>query len=234
MLKHTTETGEGVKVVYYSLYMHLMNEKDRRKLDKPAPIVAAVRSSTGVTVSKPAAGTKVWRKDILGYAGVMYRQQGNDATGRRFIHFEIFTTDDDLKAFWHDSQKEVEAAGQDGSKELWGSNYYILPAKTEFKDKHPQAGKANPKQPDAVNGIEFPPQTAGINEKKLYIETYYDKGERYTRVWEAQDDGTVKALTSEAGTKHPADHYEYNLYSFKNDFAQHGASHGQPRRASRL
>ena len=77
-------------------------------------------------------------------------------------------------------------AGQDGSKELWGSNYYILPAKTEFKDKHPQAGKANLKQPDAVNGIEFPPQTAGINEKKLYVETYYDKGERYTRVWEAR------------------------------------------------
>jgi hypothetical protein len=26
-----TETGEGVKVVYYSLYMHLMNEADRKK-----------------------------------------------------------------------------------------------------------------------------------------------------------------------------------------------------------
>lgn len=63
LIRHATETGDGVKVVYYSLYMHLMNEQDRRKITGLAPVAEAVRASTGSAIAKPPPGTKVWRKE---------------------------------------------------------------------------------------------------------------------------------------------------------------------------
>jgi hypothetical protein len=209
LLKHETESGDGVKVVYYSLYMHLMNERDRQKAGNLSAIVDAVRSSSGGAVVKPAVKAKVWRKDVLGHAGVMYRK-GN--TGFNFFHFEVFTTDDGLKAFWHDSQSEIESAGQNGTKELWGANYYIIPAGTDFKDKHPDAGKANPNEANDVNGIKFAVLAAGKTDKKLYVETSDRAGERYTVVWEVQEDGALKQLTPEGGEKHPVAYYEYDLH----------------------
>ncbi len=212
LLKHQTETGDGVQVVYYSLYMHLMNEADRKKTKGAAAIVEAVRTATGTGIVKPAPGTKVWRKDVLGHAGVMYRNQEAPGSGYRFFHFEIFTTDEALKAFWRDSLVDVEQSDKDGSKEFFGSAYYIIPAKTEFKDKHPDAGRADPKKPNQVNGVEFAPQTAGSNEKKLYVETHYDQGDRHTIAWEAQENGTIQRITGADGVRHPAEKYEYNLY----------------------
>jgi len=161
-------------------------------------------------VVKPKAGTRVWRKDVLGYAGTMYRDASLPHSGSRFFHFEVFTTDEAFKKFWCDSEQAVEQAGKNGSKELWGSNYFIVPANTDFKDKHPEAGK-DKKKPNAVNGIEFPPQSTGQNTQKLYVEIRYDKGAKYTVVWAAQDDGSLKRLTGEAGVKE--DDYEYELYN---------------------
>ena len=60
VIRHTTEIGEGnsAKVTFFSIYMHLQ------------------------TVTAPAVGNRVYRKDVLGVAGLIYGQRGQ-------LHFEI-------------------------------------------------------------------------------------------------------------------------------------------------
>ena len=209
LLKHQTETSEGVRVVFYSLYMHLMNEADLVKIKGVPRIAEAVRAATGESVVKPAVGTKIWRKDVLGFAGTMYRTQGQPASGTSLVHFEVFCTDDDLAAFWSDSRQSVETAGRNGRQGLWGASYFIIPPDTEFKSGHPNAGMP-PNKPNEVNGMAFAPLSAGRNDRKLYVEVRHEHGDRITTVWAEQPDGSLQRLSNSAQER--ASGFEYGLY----------------------
>jgi hypothetical protein len=94
-------------------------------------------------IVKPAAGTKVWRKDILGYAGVMYRQQGTTPRVGLSLHplRDLHHRRGDLKAFWHDSAERSRSnrARMAAKNSVGIERTTSFPAKTEFKDKHPRS-----------------------------------------------------------------------------------------------
>ncbi|WP_454765452.1 hypothetical protein [Cupriavidus campinensis] len=81
LLRHIAETGEGRTMTFYSLYMHLLDLDSIRRRFGPLPnALPDVGSSTvlpkwlaypteGVQVPQ---GRKVYRKDILGYAGACH------------------------------------------------------------------------------------------------------------------------------------------------------------------
>jgi predicted chitinase len=137
LIKHKTESGEGVAVEYYSLYMHLANEESNKKQtlvliqDKAADCMRKAKAvAPDAKASTPAAADKkVYRKQILGYPGQMY--------GERIVHFEIFTDEAKLNAFFKDSKVDYVDANKDGSKELWGDVYFVIPSATKFVKKNP-------------------------------------------------------------------------------------------------
>jgi predicted chitinase len=137
LIKHKTETGEGVTVEYYSLYMHLASEESNKKQtlvftkNVAADCVRKAKAAApeAKAIAAAAADKKVYRKQILGYPGQMY--------GERIVHFEIFTDEAKLNAFFKDSKTEYIDAMKDGSNELWGDVYFVISPATKFVKKHP-------------------------------------------------------------------------------------------------
>lgn len=123
LLKHEKESGEGVPVVFYSLYMHLgqVGEKPpgntKPKLFDGAP--GAVKAD---------GKTQVSRKDILGELGSIYGQQDT-------MHFEIFADDASFKKFFKQSKSG------DGAMSLWGDVYFVLPEGTPYALDEPKPGQ---------------------------------------------------------------------------------------------
>lgn len=193
LIKHETEsdslqeasgTEQPVKVVFYSLYMHLMNtgEMKKRGIDGKAIHAAISESGNGV---KLCNGAKVYRKDIVGYPGESYSTAG-------MIHFEIFTTDEALSAFFVDSKNADEI----GKKGTWGDSYFVVKAGSPARADHPGVDKGK------VGGHKFPVGTAGTvdSAKNLFVRIAYRNGTKYTTTW--IDDGRDTAptlLTSEEG-----------------------------------
>jgi predicted chitinase len=204
LLKHKTETGEGVVVEYYSLYMHLANaESNTKQLPAGAAFnqknnsadfmrKATAASADSKAIVPAAADKKVYRKQILGYAGQMY--------GERMFHFEVFTDEAKLNAFFKDSKTEYVDANKDGTKELWGDVYFVIPEKTKHL-----------KQPDIADAAvkaKYTTRTDGENEKKLYVGWHYAKGQRKMTVWE---DGNPEPIAENIVVPSETD-YEYELF----------------------
>lgn len=121
LLKHEKESGDGVPVVFYSLYMHL--SKLNKDFFKGAP--GAVVASGKIKVS---------RKEPLGQLGQVYGKA--DA-----MHFEIFTGKAELEPFF--KQKK----SGDGDKGLWGDVYFILPEGTPYTLDEPTPDHPSPATP---------------------------------------------------------------------------------------
>lgn len=210
LLKHTTDTGNGRTIVFYSLYMHLLDLQSIRQrlgpLSKGSP---AIGSSTVLPnwLAYPTEGVqvpqdkKVYRKDILGYTGACH--------GQPHLHFEIFMTDAEFEAAFekpgHRAQLGNENPATPASNDYWGHTYYVVPGSQAFL-KAPQGLTSE-------QSAYFPPLQDGMLDARstLYVEAYFHKGQRYTRAWMASN-GTIKLLTPEPVEDAYKD-YEYKMYA---------------------
>ncbi|WP_071763565.1 hypothetical protein [Burkholderia ubonensis] len=207
LIKHETESestiGENgaqapVKVVFYSLYMHLMNtgEMAARGVDKNT-IHKAITES-GQTV-KLGNGAKIYRKDIIGYPGESYSTAG-------VIHFEVFMTDDALGQFFVDSTNTSEVGG----KGTWGDSYFIVKAGSPVCAAHPAGTK--------IGGHSHETGTAGTvdPEKNLFVRISYRKGTKYTTTWvDSGDNSPPTWLTTDVGEADQ--NYEYAMYNIASE-----------------
>ncbi|KVH40971.1 peptidoglycan DD-metalloendopeptidase family protein [Burkholderia cepacia] len=98
ILKHRTEIGEGVEVVFYSIYQHLS------------------------TVAKAdwKSGDKVYRKDPIGKAGDIYGKSNR-------IHFEIVADKANVERLMGRSEGKLEVAEGRRSC-VWGDMHIVIPA----------------------------------------------------------------------------------------------------------
>ncbi|NTV09215.1 MAG: hypothetical protein HGA47_00365 [Zoogloea sp.] len=148
LLKHEKESGEGVPVVFYSLYMHLQSLAAELKL-KGDP-------GTVVTDGKKT----VSRKEALGLLGSIYGQAER-------IHFEIFTDPKSFKEFFKQTvitDADLKAGkAPEGRKEMWGDVHFVLPKDTPYTLDKPSRGQ-EVKTPQKLNG-------------PLYVSVSYSKGD---------------------------------------------------------
>ncbi|GGP26361.1 hypothetical protein [Silvimonas amylolytica] len=218
LLKHTTETGEGRSITFYSLYMHLHCLDSGVTQPERLKVIEKLRTASGASTSGGVhdGQTKVNRKDILGYAGGMY--------GNCFIHFEVFMEDKDLTQYFDAPKTRLGVANPtahaDTETDYWGNSYYLIPQGTLMRATHPYADAhsvaapahghhAQPARPNpnaltfaALPGTESSPA-------KLWVQMRFEKGDKWTTVWNA---GTgVRISTEDKGTKE-AD-FEYSLYN---------------------
>ncbi|WP_082160844.1 MULTISPECIES: peptidoglycan DD-metalloendopeptidase family protein [Burkholderia] len=98
ILRHRTEIGEGVEVVFYSIYQHLS------------------------TVAKAdwKSGDKVYRKDPIGKAGDIYGKSNR-------IHFEIVADKANVERLMGRSEGNLEVAEGRRSC-VWGDMHIVIPA----------------------------------------------------------------------------------------------------------
>ncbi|OMG72763.1 M23 family metallopeptidase [Burkholderia ubonensis] len=194
LLKHTTETGEGRPITFYSLYMHLLDLESYTKpqIDSLPKFLRTPTPDEG----QAGSGKKVYRKDVLGLPGRCH--------GQRHIHFEIFMLPGDFDAYFGSTQLDNKQPATPSHKDYWGHSYFIIPADQQFKDK--------PTGLDATNkprGIEFETLVAGSNQGyALHVEAYFHKGNKYTSTWRVEQDGTRTLLTP---TPAKETGYEYDL-----------------------
>ncbi|RQU11511.1 hypothetical protein DF153_20160 [Burkholderia cenocepacia] len=215
LLRHTTDTGDGRTITYYSLYMHLLDMTGQQDVapqpnDPPATgsanalpkwLLDTAEGKDGVV--QPGGTKKVYRKDILGYVG--WHQ------GVRHLHFEIFMADDDFTAWFEQDGHKVQLGEknpvQPTSGDYWGHTYFVIPGPMDFVP-----------QPAGMSDAWFPPVQGGsIGENDtLYVEAWFNKGRRYTQAWiDRGNSGSVTLLTP-APVADPYDNdtkqYEYDLY----------------------
>lgn len=101
VLKHETEIGEGAHstVVFYSIYMHLSK----------------------ITLTNPAKGKKVYRKDTLGHAGRIYGQSDR-------IHFEIIADQTQITNLVGRRERLLgHQSGSGRADSCWGDMYFFVP-----------------------------------------------------------------------------------------------------------
>ncbi|SCU73862.1 conserved hypothetical protein [Cupriavidus necator] len=210
LLRHTTETGEGRSITFYSLYMHLRDLDGIRKSVGPLPNNPPEAGSSsalpkwlsysidGVQVPQ---NLRVYRKDMLGYAGACH--------GQPHLHFEIFMTEGDFRAWFEQSGLAVQLGNRNpttrAARDYWGHSYFVIPGGQSFVSKPPDAV-------GAAAAAYFPSLQSGTLDagSKLYVEAYFHKGQRYTRSW-VERDGTLTPLTAAPVADAYTD-YEYRMY----------------------
>ncbi|MCA8093813.1 M23 family metallopeptidase [Burkholderia anthina] len=203
LLKHTTETGEGRTLTFYSLYMHLMplaEYQEHGASEKTIP--EFLRMPTGpvskgqVTPAVSGEGKKVRRKDVLGWRG--------QYEGMPHLHFEIFMLPADFDAYFEGTQLGNSTPAPPTGTDWWGHAYFVIPAGSQFR-RLPEKADARNK----LHGIEFRPGQAGSNPLPLLVETYFSVGSKYTNVWSIAQDGGRTLLTRQPVEEKD---YEYDMY----------------------
>jgi hypothetical protein len=197
LLRHETQTGEGTSVVFYSLYMHLANQADLAA-DRLVQLPTWLRQSPGTSVRRPA-NQRVWRKDVLGFAGQLYNREA--------LHFEVFMLNADCNNVWRDSSATTEGNGSD---DWFGDAHFVIPAKSDFAERHPRAPATGAHRIDFPGNADFPlPQgQAGQNESQLCVSVSLRQGNRVATTYRAKDDGTYEQL----GRPVVQEGYEYELF----------------------
>lgn len=121
LLKHEKESGEGVPVVFYSLYMHL----SRLNTDL---LIGKGKDGKDQAGKVTKNGTiRVSRKEKIGELGRIYGQADT-------MHFEIFADEDSLTKFF----KQTSVG--DGAMKLWGNSYFVIPEETPYTLDEPESG----------------------------------------------------------------------------------------------
>lgn len=208
LLKHETETGDGRKLTFYSLYMHLHCLD--REISQPLrnTIIERLRTPGG-DANKAAVSdglTKVYRKDVLGFAGGMY--------GHRFIHFEIFMAQGDFNSYFAPTPLRTRVpppvpAGHE--PDYWGDSYYLIPQGTAMLARHPKANSHH-----KIGDFSFPP-LPGIERTTipLLVQIRFDKGDKVTTVWHGSNIGQrisnqETSVRGEYGVRDRG--FEYGMY----------------------
>ncbi len=202
LLKHTTETGEGRTLTFYSLYMHLLDLDSYGSMNadgRQLPEFLRLPSPGGDQEPAPAqsgGNLKVRRKDVLGWIGGCHGQQ--------HLHFEIFMTKSDHDACFGRTQLGSLTASTATGSDCWGHNYFVIPAGRSFL-RLPTGADSHGK----LRGIVFTALDAGSNVEPLFVEIYFHKGDKYTNVWKIASDGRRTLLTSSPVKERD---YEYDMY----------------------
>jgi predicted chitinase len=198
LLRHETETGENTRVIFYSLYMHLANRADQAA-DRFSQLPMWLREHIASNNVQTPPNLRVWRKDVLGFAGRLY--------GRESWHFEVFTTDQALTAFWRESELVTQGAG---SPDVFGDIHYVIPAQRNFSDRHPRATAGNTHFIQLQNGgnYELPLGQTGQNTQILFVSVRLYQGRRTATTCVRQPDGSYVRL----GQPVIQENYEYELY----------------------
>jgi hypothetical protein len=206
LLRHTTETGENRTLTFYSLYMHLLDLDAMNRLgvvhpaddqgkQPPHALAPWLQHPTGEAV--PGSGKKVSRKDILGYLGKLQNMHQ--------LHFEVFMTQRDFKSYFDGTQFGHTALATPTGTDYWGHSYYVIPTGQAFFGLPPGTDEHN-----KLNGIKFDYAQSGKNERRLQVEVYFHKGDKYTNVWSVADNGARTLLTESPVVEKD---YEYDLYN---------------------
>ncbi|MFX3551234.1 M23 family metallopeptidase [Ralstonia mannitolilytica] len=205
LIKHETESGENTPVVFYSLYMHLACRDDLTP-DRVSSLIPLFQqaSAMGPDAKSPPTSTaaervlaRVYRKDILGYPGVQYGQS-------RRVHFEVFTTEENLGRFWKDS---TAATNETASADFYGDAHFVIPAGKTFAVRHPNA--VHPHR-IPLGGNQFFPLDlgqAGTNADQLIVSVRLDRGKRITTTYSKQGE-TYRPM----GAPVEQANYEYELF----------------------
>ncbi|MGF6410499.1 hypothetical protein [Paraburkholderia sp. MM5482-R1] len=216
LLRHKTNTGDGRTITYYSLYMHLLDMTSQEHIvpqpnDPPETGSAnalpkwLLDTAGGKDGVVQTAGTKkVYRKDMLGYVG--------QHQGVAHLHFEVFMADGDFKAWFDKVQIGVKKPAQPTTGDYWGHSYFVISGPQEF---YPQPAGMDEKWFPRVPG-----GSLGAGDT-LYVEAWFNKGQRFTRAWiDRGSSGNVMLLTPDP-VADPYDHgtdshhnpkrYEYDL-----------------------
>ncbi|WP_244306748.1 M23 family metallopeptidase [Paraburkholderia silvatlantica] len=203
LLKHTTETGDGRTLTFYSLYMHLLPLAEYQQHSANAnELPEFLRTPTGDPGAQvpPAvqgnANLKVRRKAVLGWLG--------QYEGMPHLHFEIFMLPTDFDSYFGRTQLGNVTPTPPTGTDWWGHAYFVIPAGSSFR-RLPQGAGADGK----LHGIEFAPGEPGQNAVSLLVETWFSQGSKYTNVWSLAPDGTRTPLTSQPVEEKD---YEYDLY----------------------
>jgi hypothetical protein len=221
LLRHTTDTGEGRTITYYSLYMHLLDMTSQENIapqpNDPPEIGSAnalprwlLDTAGGNDGVVQTGGTKkVYRKDMLGYMG--------QHQGVAHLHFEIFMTDADFTAWFDQAGHKVQIGEknpvQPQSADYWGHSYFVIQGPQDFVP-----------QPAGMSDRLFPRLPGGSidADDTLYVEAWFNRGRRFTRAWiDRGSSGNVILLTPEPiadpydsgiNSDHNPKRYEYDLY----------------------
>ncbi|KAE8757515.1 hypothetical protein FSO04_23775 [Paraburkholderia madseniana] len=205
LLKHTTDTDEGRKLTFYSLYMHLLEldgYNDHGFHPNVLPLFLRTASPGPnmqppvVAPAQPGGGRKIYRKDILGLTGRCH--------GQFHMHFEIFMTKPDFDAYFGATQLGREQVVTPTTTDYWGSSYYVIPPQQQFLPL-PPGTDANKK----LHGIRFEQLDVGQNSDTLYVEVWFHKGAKFTKVWRDAGGGRLELLTEQPLREQ---NYEYDLY----------------------
>jgi predicted chitinase len=208
LLKHTTETGEGRTLTFYSLYMHLLElagyqsiGADVKRLPEFLRMPQAGADPSQVpSAQQGAPGQKVLRKQVLGWVGQCH--------GQKHLHFEIFMTKKDFDAYFGQTQLGKKQVATPTGADYWGHSYYVIPPGTTCIALPPGALRAKDGK-HKISGIDFDELRAGANADTLYAEAWFHKGNKYTRVWRDAGDGRREELTEQPIVESG---YEYDLY----------------------
>ncbi|WP_413656792.1 hypothetical protein [Paraburkholderia phenoliruptrix] len=211
LLRHKTDAGDGRTITYYSLYMHLLDMTSQEHTvpqpnDPPETGSAnalprwLLDTAGGKDGVVQMGGTKkVYRKDMLGYVG--------QHQGVAHLHFEIFMADGDFTAWFDKVQIGVKKPAQLTTSDYWGHSYFVISGPQEF---YPQPANVDEKWFPRVPG-----GSLGAGDT-LYVEAWFNKGQRFTRAWiDKAGSGNVTLLTPDP-IADPYDsaqkRYEYDLY----------------------
>ncbi|MDE2402277.1 MAG: hypothetical protein KGL90_11490 [Burkholderiales bacterium] len=198
LIRHATQTGEHTEVGFYTLYMHLASRSSLLP-DRFQQLSEWLRqASPGPSVQRPT-NLRVWRKDVLGFAGVLY--------DREACHVEVFATDAGLRAFWRDSTSVTQGAG---SADFYGDAHFVIPANRDFAVRHPRAAENGAHRIDFPGNIDFalPEGAAGQNALPLCVSVKLEQGRRVATTYVAGADGSYSQL----GAPVVQDNYEYELF----------------------
>lgn len=202
LIRHSTETGENTSVSFYSLYMHLASRSSLLP-DRYQQLTQWMRDATpSPSVVRPT-NLRVWRKDVLGFTGMLYEQPA--------CHMEIFATDADLNRFWRDSSSINQGAG---SADFFGDAHFVIPTGRDFSARHPRAATTGAHRIDFPGNNDFPlPEgSTGQNSSTLYVSVRLEQGRRIATTFVAQPNGQYAQL----GAPIVQDNYEYELYRLAN------------------
>jgi hypothetical protein len=198
LLKHTTATGDGRSITFYSLYMHLLELDGYTGLGVQLNSLPDFLRTPTPDDGQSGGGRKVYRKDVLGLPGRCH--------GQMHIHFEIFMLPADFSAYFGGTQLDNRGPATPTSKDCWGHTYYIVPAGQTFLAKPPGTDNHN-----KLHGVLFEPLQGGTNQGgALHVESYFHKGTKYTSTWQVESDGTRTLLTPQP-VREPG--YEYDMFS---------------------
>jgi predicted chitinase len=211
LIKHSTETGDGRSITFYSLYMHLLELDGYTGLGVQLNTLPEYLRTPTPEDGQAGGGKKIYRKDVLGLPGRCH--------GQMHVHFEVFMLPADFNAYFGGTQLDNKGPATPTSKDCWGHTYYIIPADQTFLAKPPGTDSHN-----KLHGVLFQPLQSGTNQGgALHVESYFHKGTKYTSTWQVGSDGVRTLLTpqpvSESG-------YEYSMITRATQLYKDGPNDG--------